>query len=138
MTSSRILAQHAAELPEFPEEVDSRKRLHFRSRPGQSGFRSAAFPATSRLAAQVETKPSPEQLMNPNPLRTRETLARLHKRTQRFWTWLTGLTHRDEAPRPPWTVNQHMATFLSVATAAIGLAAWSAQTLYEATGAALF
>ena len=30
--------------------------------------------------------------MNPNPLRTREALAKFHKRTQRFWTWLTGLT----------------------------------------------
>ena len=68
--------------------------------------------------------------MKTHPIETREALAKLHKSTQRFWTWLTALTHRNEPPREPWTAAQHYAAFLSVAVVAFSMAAWSSQHLY--------
>jgi hypothetical protein len=68
--------------------------------------------------------------MKHNPLDTRENLAKFPKFTQRFWSWLLSITYRNEPPRVPWTVNEHLATFLSLAGIAIGLAGWSTQMLY--------
>ena len=75
--------------------------------------------------------------MKRHPLDTRERLARFPKFTQRFWSWLLSVTYRNEPPRAPWTVNQHLASFLSLAVVAIGLAGWSSQRLYAIARATL-
>lgn len=67
-----------------------------------------------------------------HPIDLREELARRFPRwMQRFFTWLTGLTHRGEAPRPPWSPQQHLWAYFGVAGMAIGLTGWSAQTLAD-------
>lgn len=68
--------------------------------------------------------------MRPNPIDNRETLAKLPSFTQRFFTWLTGLTHRDEPSRYPWTVNQHLFAYGCVFAFGIGLTGWASQSLY--------
>lgn len=68
--------------------------------------------------------------MRLNPIDNREALAKLPAFTQRFWTWLTGLTHRGEPARRPWTVNRHLASFACVFAFGIGLTGWASQTLY--------
>jgi hypothetical protein len=67
--------------------------------------------------------------MNTDPFKTREVLARLPQCTQRFWTWLTALTHQREQPRKSWTANQHMAAYLATCVVAFALAGWTTQQL---------
>jgi hypothetical protein len=67
--------------------------------------------------------------MKPNPFTAREALARLPRFTQRFWTWLTGLTHSNEAPRKPWSADQHVLVFLATCVLAFALAAWTTQQM---------
>lgn len=74
--------------------------------------------------------------MNSDPFESREALARLPRFTQRFWTWLSGLTHQDELPRSPWSVSQHLWAYAGVAGMAIGLSAWATQTLVAMARAA--
>lgn len=65
-----------------------------------------------------------------HPIDLREQLARRFPRwMQRFFTYLTGLAHRNEPPRPPWSTQQHLLAYFGVAGLAIGLTGWSVQTL---------
>lgn len=75
--------------------------------------------------------------MNPHPIDNREALAKLPARTQRFWTWLTGLTHQDELPRKPWTPKRHLAVYALALVMSVGITGWAAQTLYTLGLAAL-
>ncbi|KGM39777.1 hypothetical protein JY96_06360 [Aquabacterium sp. NJ1] len=71
--------------------------------------------------------------MRPNPIDNRDALAKLPRFTQRFWTWLTGLTHSKEPPRKPMGVTQHLLCYLFVVVLASALSVWSCQTLFNAT-----
>ena len=75
--------------------------------------------------------------MRPHPIDNREALAKLPAITQRFWTWLTGLTHHAEPRRKPWTANQHLLAYAFVFVIAIGLTSWGSQTIYVIGRAAL-
>jgi len=66
-----------------------------------------------------------------HPLAVREALARFPRSTQRFWTWLTGLTHRGEPLRSPWTALQHLLAFVTVATIAFAISTWYMQKLFD-------
>jgi hypothetical protein len=69
--------------------------------------------------------------MRLNPIDNRDALAKLPRITQRFWTWLTGLTHRDEPVRQPWTVNQHLFAYVCVFAMGAGITGWATQSLYN-------
>jgi hypothetical protein len=75
--------------------------------------------------------------MKTNPFKTREALACLPRFTQRFWTWLTALTHQNEAQREPWTTNQHMAAFMATCVVAFALAAFTTQEMTRLAAQAL-
>jgi hypothetical protein len=72
-----------------------------------------------------------------NPLKTREALARFPRFTQRFWTWLTALTHQNEAPRKPWSVDQHVAAFMATCVLAFALAVFTTQEMTRLAAQAL-
>lgn len=75
--------------------------------------------------------------MKTHPIDNREALATLPARTQRFWTWLTGLTHRTEPSRKPWTPKRHLAVYAFALVMSVGITGWAAQTLYTLGRAAL-